>query len=468
MGLTFPTEKYEVRVLEYQGRSIRFRAYEGIPYVECPEVPDWQVFNIYVPEQYYENTENGRYTLKTAPIFMPNTAGGYMPGKAAVPEVWENGEANSVVKALAHGYVVAAPGIRGRGMVNARGENVGVAPAAICDYKAAVRYLRHNKDVIPGNTERIISNGTSAGGAMSALLGTTGNHPDYEPYLNEMGAAKERDDIFYASCYCPIINLEHADMAYEWEFKGRNDCYQGKYLPPEHAGEEGKWVQVVKHLSEEQIQMSKELAAAFPAYVKSLGLKGKDGKSLEVTEEGGSLQKLLCSYVLKSAEAAQALGEDLTPYKWLLVENKEIIAMDYKAYIKFRTRMKDTPAFDKVGTPEPELFGSKTQEWRHFTEYAYEKDEANRAIGIKRAEAEQVKLMNPMSYVEDAAAVKAKYIRIRHGAIDRDTSLYIPLMYAVKLQNAKVPSDLAFPWGKWHCGDYDLEAVFAQVDEMLQ
>jgi len=71
------------------------------------------------------------------------------------------------------------------------------------DLKAAVRYLRYNDKAMPGNAEKIISNGTSAGGAMSSLLGATGNNSDYEPYLQEIGAADARDDIFAASCYCP-------------------------------------------------------------------------------------------------------------------------------------------------------------------------------------------------------------------------------------------------------------------------
>lgn len=72
------------------------------------------------------------------------------------------------------------------------------------DYKAAVRYLRHNRDRLPaGDTQRIIANGTSAGGALSALLGATGNSDAYEPYLKEIGAAKERDDILRRASIVP-------------------------------------------------------------------------------------------------------------------------------------------------------------------------------------------------------------------------------------------------------------------------
>ena len=50
---------------------------------------------------------------------------------------------------------------------------------------------------------------------MSALMGATGNNPEYAGMLKAMGAADERDDVFASVCYCPIIDLEHADMAYE-------------------------------------------------------------------------------------------------------------------------------------------------------------------------------------------------------------------------------------------------------------
>lgn len=47
----------------------------------------------------------------------------------------------------------------------------------------------------------------------------SGNAKEYEPYLKAIGAAEEKDDIFAASCYCPIHNLEYADATYEWLFQ---------------------------------------------------------------------------------------------------------------------------------------------------------------------------------------------------------------------------------------------------------
>lgn len=41
--------------------------------------------NLFVPESYYEGTSINGYDLLSAPVFMPNTVGGYMPGPADEP-----------------------------------------------------------------------------------------------------------------------------------------------------------------------------------------------------------------------------------------------------------------------------------------------------------------------------------------------------------------------------------------------
>ena len=96
-----------------------------------------------------------------------------LEGKRGEPED-DQKSPNAALVALSKGYVVASPGARGRT------EPTGKAPAAIVDLKAAVRYLKANDKVMPGDAEKIISNGTSAGGAMSALLGATADQKDYE------------------------------------------------------------------------------------------------------------------------------------------------------------------------------------------------------------------------------------------------------------------------------------------------
>lgn len=427
--------EYTTKELKIMEKSLTYRAYEHIPYVAKPVASEFQQLSIYVPECYYQGEEINGYSLHTAPVFMPNTVGGYMPGPVDAPNVNDKGEPNTIAKALAHGYVVVSAGARGRGMKDSDGKNIGVAPAGICDLKAAVRFLRHHAKDLPGDTEKIITNGTSAGGAMSALQGTTGNHPDYEEYLENMGACKERDDVFASSCYCPITNLDHADMAYEWEFYGLHDYHN--YHDPNGEGS----------MSEAQIQLSRELKDLFPAYVNSLQLKDENGNELTLDEDGNGTFK---EYVLRTVQASVPDGEEGFA--------------NFAELVKYRTRLKAAPAFDSVSANswENEVFGTKEVLGRHFSQFAFE----HSSVEGQLAEAEQVKMMNPMYYVDDAKADKAKHFRIRHGSVDRDTSLAISNLFAAKLRNAEIDTSLEHPWEIPHAGDYDLDELFAWIDEI--
>ena len=263
----FDPEKFTVETVTVGDRNVVYRAYEDIVYVANPVDAQYQTLNFYVPVEYYEGKSVSLYTAETAPIFLPNSVGGYMPGKPGNPKrsggsggpgADRHHAPNAIAMALARGFVVTTPGARGRTLKDENGRYTGKAPAAIVDLKAAVRYLRQNDKLMPGDAEKIISNGTSAGGALSALLGATGNNADYDADLKATGAAEGRDDIFAASCYCPITNLEHADAAYEWLFNSVT-TYQGR-------GGSGT-------LTAEQIRLSSELKSLFPSYLNSLGLK---------------------------------------------------------------------------------------------------------------------------------------------------------------------------------------------------
>lgn len=155
----------------------------------------YQIMNVYIPEAYFQGGQINGFTKDTAPIFFPNNVGGYMPSEAGQPETTSrnSNKPNAIAIALSQGYVVASAGARGRTEANGR------APTAIVDLKAAIRYLKANDTQMAGNANKIISNGTSAGGALSALLGTSGNAPEYTPYLRALGAANATDDIFAVS-----------------------------------------------------------------------------------------------------------------------------------------------------------------------------------------------------------------------------------------------------------------------------
>lgn len=467
---------YTEGTVSYGGAEIAYRAYEGIVYVANPVDTDYQTMNIYVPAAYFEGGEVNGYSAKTAPIFFPNSVGGYMPGKASTLAPGIGGGVSASVAALANGLVVAAPGARGRTTQNDAGLFTGKAPACIVDLKSAVRFLRHNKDLLPGDTEKIISNGTSAGGALSALLAASGNSKDYEPYLKALGAANERDDIFAASCYCPITNLDNANAAYEWQFENHNDYAKIDMTMLDYHVER----KLTKgSLTEDEIALSHELASQFPAYVNSLGLTvpGSKTKLTENDTKTGKLNSLIMSYVKKSltdkisslekdgtAESASKKAEILArPY--IKTDSGGAISIDQFAFMEYIGRQKLPGAFDSLAcdTGENSLFGDETTDFKHFTDYAFKNDTA----GAPMADAHLVKIMNAMNYFGNADS--AKFWRIRHGTSDRDTGFAIPVLLALSVeQKAGAIVDFYMPWDTPHSGDYDLDELFAWVNEICK
>lgn len=490
--LQFKADNYVVKTCERDGITVRYRAFEGIVYCADP-VSDIQRMNIFVPEEFYDGKRINGYALKTAPIFIPNTVGGYMEGRPDEPGDDFLGRTNTIFKGLEHGYVVVAPGIRGRntGFVtkeffvggkadnknrdSSEGKAVGRAPGLIVDMKAVVRYLRHNKDVIPGDVEKIITSGTSAGGALSSLAGATGNAVEYEPYLKEIGAADERDDIFAANCYCPIHNLENADAAYEWLFCGQNDYHKMRF---ENMDGKVNMVPVSGTMSEDQVRMSRELKSLFPAYVNSLGLTDAEGNSLTLSEDGeGSFKEFVKKWVMASAQreldthdSDQRLkmlsvpGSAIEEQDYLCVENGTVTDIDFDRYVAKITRMKTAPAFDAVDldSPENEEFGDENVFARHFTQYSLQNDTARGEM----ADDSIIKLLNPTRFIGNADTTG--HWRIRHGAFDRDTSLAIPVILATMLQNRGFDVDFALPWGLPHSGDYDTEELFSWIDRLCR
>jgi len=462
--LVFDEKRYTIETICLEGKELIYRAFEDIIYVSKPVDINFQKLSIFVPEVYYEGKTIETYDLHSAPIFFPNSVGGYMPGVPQRPGTDFRGNTNATFYALLNGYVVVSPGARGRGLTDEEGNFIGVAPACIVDLKAAVRYLRHNKNRIPGDVEHIISNGTSAGGALSSLLGATGNHPDYEKYLETIGAAKERDDIFAASCYCPITNLDHADMAYEWEFYGRNDYHRMKFERVE-GQDRPKITPIDGEMTELQKELSKKEKELFPVYFNSLNIVDETGTKLTMDEEGnGSFKEYIKKLVVESAQRELDKATDLSHLEWLTIADKKVIYVDFEQFVDFRTRMKETPAFDSIvmGTPENELFGSVCCQYRHFTEFSKEKS----LVYGEMAEEIQIKMMNPMNYIGDKNSTCAKNFRIRHGAIDRDTSLAISAILTCKLQENGTSVDYHLPWGVAHAGDYDMDELLGWMKKI--
>lgn len=361
----------------------------------------------------------------------------------------------------------------------------GRAPKGLLDLKAAVRYLRHFDKEMLGDAEKIITNGTSAGGAMSALLGATGNHPAYTKFLQEMGAADERDNVFAAVCFCPITDLEHADAAYEWLYGCTNN--------------------ISRPISKEQAEISKELAAQYPGYISSLNLKKPDGTLLTADNYREYIKSLLIKSAQEAKDAGAVIpdtigftfsnssrfnapingrkrpkgGNHLEPKRREPINNQGeyITGLDLNTYLNYvvsTIALKTPPAFDSQGVAgakasgESEEFSDNKGSSVSFTDYSIQKSTNNPSATVDKETAEMVRLLNPMNFISDEKSTVAKYWYIRHGARDRDTAFPIPINLATKLQNEEKDVNFKLPWNRPHSGDYALNEMFEWIKNILK
>ncbi len=184
---------------------------------------------IYAPESYMTETPDGvvvneegsvpsstgiTYTAANAPVVLYNFSGGYT---------------SSTIKGvnidfINEGFVYTEIQTRGKEIIDEAGKFIGQFPALITDMKAGIRFLRHCDEELPGDSEAIVSTGHSSGGAVSAMLGASGDSPAFDKYLEEIGAYDESDTVFIAHASAPITNLSSADASYEW-FQKSNPTY---------------------------------------------------------------------------------------------------------------------------------------------------------------------------------------------------------------------------------------------------
>ena len=478
ISLAFDVKNYESMSTTVDNKEIKYRAFEYIPYVANPIDIDQQYMNIYVPEEYFNNGTINGYNTQTAPIFMPNAVGGYMPSQAMTPKV-ENGKPNSVLYALSRGYVVASPATRGRTNKASDGNFIGKAPAVIVDLQAATAYLHANDSTMPGNANRIITNGTSAGGAVSLLQGATGNNSDFQPYLQALGAATAATNVYAVSAYAPITNLDAADMAYEWSYKGitsfnKVTMGQGE-LPQANVGGNTAPPQRTTqrvNLNADDVAYSNLLSEHFPEYVNNLQLHDSMGRVLKLDKNGnGTFKNYVKAFIIDAANKAQAKGTDLSKHTYLVRDNKTgaIKDINWEAYNQFVSRSKAPGAFDSRSNDSGEnnLFGTSATDNNHFTITAALHDTTpNQDVYVENAKI--VTMMNPMNYLGSPAATNARYYRIRYGTADSNTSVAIPLIVGTRAQNLGYNVDMATPFGVDHSGDYDLDELFNWMDNIVK
>ncbi len=509
-ALAFDNTKYTTINVTIDGVQVPVRWYKEVCYVAKPVAMaatqtsltgasstianpacGYQSMNIFVPESVAANTDTALY-------FAVNNSGWFASYiKASVTNGASfNSATSNVGAALKAGYVYIDVGTRGRGLTAADGSYPGKVPSQVVDAKAAIRYLRLNDARMPGSASRIVVNGTSGGGGLSSIIGTSGNSPDYLPYLASAGAAgidanggsTLRDDVLAINAYCPITDLGNADLAYEWLYTtfgtraavGRN---------PNPTG-------------------SAQLAAKFPAYQQ--GLKLANGSGAALTAD--NMMDQIRQEVTRSAEVYMAaggtipdLGEQMTyasgpttgtyTNDWLDVDNgtKKVVSIDMAKYLKFvatQATLKAAPAFDQTGmtitasSGESNLFGTASQKYSNFTEYGWDNNDVHgdgigyddtgitgsRHFSLATTPVmEQVKLINPLAYIGTTAET-APYWYVRHGTRDRDTAFTVSINLTRALQaDPKVREvNYRLAWNQPHAGNYDVPEAMAWIAQTLK
>ncbi len=353
------------------------------------------------------------------------------------------------------------PGCRGRDNQAADGTYYGKAPAAIVDLKCAVRYVRYNDDIMPGNADWIIASGGSAGGALSALLGASGNSDLYDAYFEELGANDADDNIYAAAPFCPITDLEHADMAYEWMF-GTTPIPAGVMLP-------GATTPVSPGLVDQTL--SQQLKDAFADYQASLNLKGKNDFGTITADNYDDY--LLQYYLVPSANKYLSDLSDadrasyLADNQWITWANNTA-SFTFADFVTHVGRMKGLPAFDdfEMTMAEPIEFGNETTDARHFTNFSLRYTSGDSSAEISDDLKTVVNLMNPMYFIGLKNPGCAKYWWIRVGTKDADASLTVSANLATSLENLNKNVNTWMYWDAGHGANEDPEDFIAWIGDI--
>lgn len=465
-------------------KEVTYNFFKAVTYVANPVDAKYQSLVVSVPTK----VDGKAIDASNAPILFVNNVGGYMPSSVADAAKLGSGGAGAMGAppaagampsgampsgasgmmsspmslgqdsgsstsdraslALAAGCVVIEAGCRGRTLVDSKGVYYGVAPAAIVDLKAAVRYVRANKGKIPGDVDKIVTCGTSAGGALSSLLGASGDVSVYDSYLKELGAADASDAVFATGAWCPIIDLEHADAMYEWNW-GSNALASGSKVDQ---------------------TVSEALRSTFAEYEKSLGLT--DGDAGTVTAE--NLGDVLTAKFVEPAATTYLAGLSESERTAYLTANPFITWANGKAsftWADFLThvgaRKKDAPAFDAfdLSSGENNLFGHDTTMARHFTLYSLRHADGSSA-SLDKDIPELLNLMNPMYHLAQKNDARAKHWWIRVGTKDTDTALSVVGNLSMTVDKLGDKVNTAMYWDAGHGTDNDPEAFVAWIKEI--
>jgi hypothetical protein len=204
-----------------------------------------------------------------------------------------------------------------------------------------------------------------------------------------------------------------------------------------------------------------------------LALRGRDGFGLLTADNYD--QYLMRYYLVPSATrylaglGGQERREYLATHDWLDWDGKQAV-FTFADYALHAGRFKMIPAFDDLALSlaEPSLFGDKTTEARHFTEFSLRE-----ATGDPHAEVDSdvktlVDLMNPQYFVNQDNAGCAGHWWLRRGTGESGISMTAITNLAVGLENQNKRVDMWFFWDAAHCIDMDSQGFLGWVEDCVR
>lgn len=468
----------------------------NVPYCENPAGAEVQFIDIYVPAEYMIASPNGDgtytctvredgsatstsgkvYTAATAPVILQNSIDAYKQSNPiSIADARRGGGVGNYYDFISSGYVLVSLACRG-----SNSSVGGYAPAAIYDMKAAVRCLKANDAFLPGDMNKIIATGGSAGGGsagggMASLLGASGNSSLYEAGLAEMGAVMDStDDIFGVAAYCPITNLDSADGAYEWLHIGETK------LSPVNHGDNGGGSDGPKTreepFSDFELALQQALYNDFLNYLKELGID-PDAYYQGFLDE---INECIANHIEFYVEDVVAFAAENT---YLSFDGSSVTAADVETFVSNTMgRSKGVPSFDTsyLGSNENTLF-RKT----HFSQSVlsalqelsaeFETAATNApkyAAHITDEQLQKLKMMTPNTFLtgEENSAI-APHWRFCIGTCDGDLGASTAWLMTNLLETNSSVEDVEFNliWGKPHgTADYSFEDIQQYIDSICE
>lgn len=446
-----------------------------------------QTMLIYAPSEYfdvdsdgnvkginYSNTVNG-YTAKTAPIVFLNECGGW---RSSSPRSCETSY-------MEQGFIYVTCGARSRDAMSSDGTvHTGKAPMQMADLKSGVIELRANDSIIPGDKNKIISVGTSGGGQMSSIFGASGDMKEYYPYMYEAGtlgvtknsdgtySSEIPDSIFAAQNYCPIADIENADLAYAWWWLDLLD---------DGGINKGSITEFEKRLQELE-------ADEYIKYLNSLHLKDEFGDELTLTgHRSGSYYDAILNNISNALNKYVSNGDidiEVTDdnKSWLTKDKDGNYAVtDLRGFMigtgMVNNRNKAIPGFDPMDkSAENDAFGKEEQDKVHFSKAVAKilkenYDELSKLEGFNKEQVDsyiedaldgenatyinnQTNLMNATHILLGYDGIKAvnpvKHFRNRSGTADQHTSFGIGFNIMLAAKSLGIDTDYALVWNMPH------------------